>query len=373
MTSSPRDSSVGAWRHLLPARPAQLADTWSRGRLGIVIGVSLLAAVVAALSHLDTNSDFAQLNQAAEVWWRGGDPYSVRAGPFPVFYPFTAVVLALPFSFLPFPDAWFVGMGTAIFLWAITSRAEFRYAWFALLAPAFITTVRLSQWPGLMIGGALLPVWGFVLACKPTIGAALWLAFPSKRALVGSVVLLVLSIALLPTWPERWLGLLSEGVHFKPPVMFWGGPVDPSGSSPLASMGCSAARGTCLRSADALSLRNPAVVPDSSTIRARVATPLELRGRGFDRAVGNRADARMEQPSSILGGTGGNGSMDRIAVVLTLSVDGDDTTRTAGTALTDERCRLICRGFVAHESPLGSRVDEVEVLQPEPAPQGIGA
>lgn len=225
MTSSPRDSSVGVWRHLLPARLAQLTDSWIRGRLAIVIGVSLLAAVVAALSHLDKNSDFAQLYQAAEIWWRGGDPYSVRAGPFPVFYPFTAVVVALPFSFLPFPDAWFVGIGTAIFLWAITSRSEFRYAWFALIAPAFITTVRLSQWPALMIGGALLPVWGFVLACKPTIGAALWLAFPSKRALVGSVALLVLSIALLPSWPERWLGLLSEGVHFKPPVMFWGGPI----------------------------------------------------------------------------------------------------------------------------------------------------
>ena len=116
----------------------------------------------------------------------GQNPYDM-VGPgravewsFPLLYPFTAVMLVAPLALLPVPQAWFSGASIAIFVWAITSRREFRFAAFALATFTVFHAAKMVQWSPLLIGGALLPVWGFVLACKPTIGGALWIAYPNR-------------------------------------------------------------------------------------------------------------------------------------------------------------------------------------------------
>jgi hypothetical protein len=70
-----------------------------------------------------------------------------------------------------------------------------------------------------------MPACGFLLACKPTIGAALWAAYPSRAAALGSVVFLAVSLMLLPSWPLEWFATLGEVPHVAPPVSYLGGPL----------------------------------------------------------------------------------------------------------------------------------------------------
>ena len=99
------------------------------------------------------------------------------------------------------PDAAFVAFGAALFAWRSPKVNGFRFAWFAVFTPAFIYTVRMSQWPTFITAAGLLPWLGFLLACKPTVGAAMWVAFPNRKAVIGGLIFAVSSLTLLPTWP----------------------------------------------------------------------------------------------------------------------------------------------------------------------------
>ena len=194
-------------------------------RILLVVGIAAALGAFAGWTHVSLESDFTKIHQAALVWRNGGDPYAITSGSFPFMYPFTAVLFGLPFTFLPLPDVWFVAFGVGLFVWGITSDRRWRFVWLSFLTPALITTVRMSQWSALLMGAALTPAWGFLLACKPTIGAALWMAFPSKRAFIGGLLLVALSMALLPDWPIRFVNAVSGVSHLQAPVTFWGGPL----------------------------------------------------------------------------------------------------------------------------------------------------
>ena len=217
-----RDRLPAAWRTL--AR-----------RILVTIGVAALAAMMSYDAHpsvyAGTPSDFSMLHAAAKAWLSGSDPYEA-VGPgrsynvgHGLLYPFTAVLASAPFVYSPSPDPLYAACGAALFAWAISGQRRFRFAWFVLLTPAFIYTVRMSQWSGFMTAAALVPLWGFLLAVKPTIGMGLWLAFPSRRAAIGAAVFAILSLILLPTWPASWLAATSAVTHIRPPVLYWGGPL----------------------------------------------------------------------------------------------------------------------------------------------------
>jgi hypothetical protein len=180
--------------------------------------------------HTNPRSDFALLHASAEAWLRGDDPYAlVGPGrtydiPFRLVYPFTAVLAAVPFTFVQRPDAAFVMFGAVLFALAIQRRG-YPYALFGVLTPAFLYTAQMSQWPAALIGGALLPGFGWLLACKPTIGAALFVAFPSVRTLCAASAFAGASVILLPSWPAEWIDALPSAAHTRAPITFWGGPV----------------------------------------------------------------------------------------------------------------------------------------------------
>jgi hypothetical protein len=217
-----------------------------RSRIGAIvqgpwprIGAAAILAAAAAAWSLSSHpeiysssyprSDFAMLHAGAEAWQRGIDPYKhIGPGrdydlPFPLVYPFTALLAAVPFTWLPAPDACFVAFGSALFGWAIFGRS--RGVWLACLTPAFILNVQMSQWSALLIGAALVPGWSFLLACKPTIGAALFAAYPSRRTFLAGAAFAVVSVMLLPTWPVDWIANLPTATHTRAPVTFWGGPL----------------------------------------------------------------------------------------------------------------------------------------------------
>ena len=73
-----------------------------------------------------------------------------------------------------------------------------------------------GQWSPLLIAGAVLTPLSWLLAAKPSIGAALFTAFPSRRAVIGGVALLAISLAVSPAWPIRWADSVRVLVHASP-------------------------------------------------------------------------------------------------------------------------------------------------------------
>jgi hypothetical protein len=73
----------------------------------------------------------------------------------------------------------------------------------------------------------LLPWAGFAFAAKPTLGAALFVAFPSRRALVSVLAVVFASIAVFPSWPILWIQTLHAASHMSAPVthLWAGGPL----------------------------------------------------------------------------------------------------------------------------------------------------
>ena len=77
----------------------------------------------------------------------------------------------------------------------------------------------------MITAAALLPAAGFLLAAKPTLGGALWIAFPSVISLTLATGLVALSLYIDPNWPAAWLETARSAFHVRAPIQFWGGPL----------------------------------------------------------------------------------------------------------------------------------------------------
>jgi hypothetical protein len=178
--------------------------------------------------------DFDQVWFAARAVLAGQNPYEL-IGPgrafeweFPFFYPLPAALIAIPLA--PLPVAWadgvFVGVGSACFVWALTRRGYSTLP--CLLAVPFLAAVQTSQWSPLLAASLVIAPVGFVTVAKPTIGAALFAARPTRWPLIGGVVLTALAFALSPRWFHDWGSSFADAaarrpLHFSAPVMQPGG------------------------------------------------------------------------------------------------------------------------------------------------------
>ena len=86
----------------------------------------------------------------------------------------------------------------------------------ALLSAPFLNAVVLGQWSPLLTAAAVFPLLGWAWASKPSLGAALFAAYPSRRAALSGIAIVGLSLVVMPAWP---LGLVGC-----PP------PIDPAGA-----------------------------------------------------------------------------------------------------------------------------------------------
>jgi hypothetical protein len=167
----------------------------------------------------DRSGDFDPLYQAAGNLVQGENPYPHAAQSLP--YPLPAVLLAVPFTAIPLALARpifdvLVGWAFAYALW----RSRGRYALFALASGAYLFAMGNGQATPLMVAASLVPALGFLLAVRPNTSAALWVARPSLLALAGVSVFLVLSIAILPSWPrDWWMALPPDTTQWAPPVL----------------------------------------------------------------------------------------------------------------------------------------------------------
>ena len=213
-----RSPATGDVVHRLPCPRHRLTAAVAFGILG-----SALSWLAQNASH-PAHADWPLVYHAAQALMAGQDPYAVVSyGPFPLYYPLTAVLPVLPLAAFPLVEAqalW-VGLGTGVIAYALIARG-----WWALLAFAsapFLNAFLLGQWSLLLAGASAAPWLGFLWATKPTIGAAYFVAWPSRKAFIGIFLLAGLSLVLDPTWPMRWFAVLGDPPHIRAPVTRLGG------------------------------------------------------------------------------------------------------------------------------------------------------
>jgi hypothetical protein len=182
--------------------------------LGFVLGTRLLLYVWMP----DRSSDFDLLYRAAVRLIGGENPYSMGTGWFP--YPLPAVLLAVPFTAIPLEAARpifdiLVGWAFVLALWKYRGT----FSLLAVLSGAYLFALWNGQTTPLMVAASLVPALGFLLAAKPHTSAALWIARPSKLALLGVGAFLLLSLVVLPSWPrDWWTALLQDNTSLVPPI-----------------------------------------------------------------------------------------------------------------------------------------------------------
>ncbi len=196
-------------------QPAHVTFNQRCGFVGLIGLAAGLYVVKLRLPHPEHLSDLGQVLFAARAWTHGDNPYhAVKAWsewPFPLLYPFTAVLLAVPLTVLPTwtAEALFVASGTALLAWGLTRAPQPSPNLLVFVSAPFIHAVVLSQWSPILAGAALAPSAGFLLACKPNIGLALVAAFPRLTSAVSAGALVALSLLLWPGWIADWRVALS--------------------------------------------------------------------------------------------------------------------------------------------------------------------
>ena len=205
-------------------------------RLLLSVGLGLAFGWKAARFALQNEMprDLDQVWFAAGAVLAGRNPYQL-IGPsrpfaweFPFFYPLPAALIATPLAALPvaWADGVFVATGSACFVWAITRRG---YATLpCLLAVPFLAAVQTAQWSPLLAASIVVPPLVFFTVAKPTIGAALFLARPTRWPIVGAVALTAISFAQYPGWFTDWMSGFTEAaarrpLHFSAPIVQQGG------------------------------------------------------------------------------------------------------------------------------------------------------
>jgi len=196
------------------ARPAPSR----RLRAWLALGAGLLSGIRAFLwiSGEAKARDFDQVWFAARALLTGRNPYAeIGPGlqfdwPAPLFYPLTAAVAVLPLAAIGRSVAavLFAAIASGAFVWAATRRT---------IAPAVVITsasaalaAEAVQWSPLLAAAYGIPWLGALLCAKPTIGLAIWIARPTRVAVIGALVLAGIALALLPSWPADWLEALRH-------------------------------------------------------------------------------------------------------------------------------------------------------------------
>jgi hypothetical protein len=231
---------ISSWRSNLseiltkPDAPAAAAPSPSKqARFVAAILIGLIAGSFSAVMTMRPGStpDFEYPLTAAKHFLQGQNPYDVMSGagnappPYdqPLFYPFTAVVVILPLTLLGVTTATglFVGVCSGLLAWCITRDGLWRLHVFA--SAPFVMAATLGQFSPLLMLMAFSPWAGFLAAIKPNLGLALFLRRPSVSAVAGSLLLLAISIAVFPGWPNDWAESLRRdlgtGIH-KAPVLY---------------------------------------------------------------------------------------------------------------------------------------------------------
>jgi hypothetical protein len=194
----------------------------TRSHYALALLAALLAGLICWLAYRlppPSTSDFEPVWIGARALISGLDPYTVvpTAGTrYPLYYPLPAVLLGLPFGALSFAAARIAWAGISAAVFVLAALHYRRGLLTALLSANFLNAVVQGQWSPVLTSAAVFPAISWVWAAKPSIGAALFAAYPSRRAMVGCLLLVAVSLAVAPGWPIRWVNALRETNHVAP-------------------------------------------------------------------------------------------------------------------------------------------------------------
>jgi hypothetical protein len=221
------DETVSVENAVLPTQERRLL-------VALTIGVAAGLFSWLMQQRSGAHPDFEYVHTAARFFLEGQNPYHVMEGPpgssapfdQPLFYPFTTLLVAFPFA--PFSIAvatgLFIAISAAALAYCITKDGMWRLHIFA--SAPFVLAATVGQFSPLLCVMAFAPAMGFLAAIKPNVGLALFLRRPNVKTVVGSLLLLAVSIVVFPTWPRDWLESLRRSVTdetHRAPVLQAGG------------------------------------------------------------------------------------------------------------------------------------------------------
>jgi hypothetical protein len=194
----------------------------ARTRLIISVCIGILSGLFSAFFiHIaySEGGDFTWPLLGARALLQGVNPY-IDSDVFPMgsllFYPLPALLVAIPFTIFPhlLAAALFFGISSGLLAWGITRDGYSRLPLF--ISSPFWISLFAGQWAPLIVAAALLPGLLPLALCKPNIGLPLFVAYPSRRGMLASLAVLLLSLLILPSWPRDWLANLGDHANFVP-------------------------------------------------------------------------------------------------------------------------------------------------------------
>jgi hypothetical protein len=189
----------------------------------LAIGLLAAALCLAMLLPAGHAADLTWPLRGARALLDGQNPYTdptIGPGrPYPadavLYYPLPALLIVLPLSSIPYPLAAAAFAAISVGLLAAVHRQHPAFIGMLCSAP-LLTAVAYGQWSPLLTAAAGLPLLGCVLAAKPSIGAALWLARPDRRSFLSIAAIVLISLIVWPQWPLAWLHNVGQGRHVAP-------------------------------------------------------------------------------------------------------------------------------------------------------------
>lgn len=196
-----------------------------RRRLAIAVGVGAIAGLVgyAFLARPGSGGDYFFVWSAARTLFAGQNPYHVvpvgpeNPGSDVFLYPLPALIVVSPLAWLPVAASGglFLGIASALLAYALTRDGYHRLPLF--MSAPFLMAISLGQWSPLITAAALESNLGFAFAAKPNLGLAAWIYRPNVRAVVAAALIVVVSLAVLPSWPLDWYhNITSRPEKFSP-------------------------------------------------------------------------------------------------------------------------------------------------------------
>jgi hypothetical protein len=133
-------------------------------------------------------------------------------------YPLPAALVASPLSQLrpEIAGAIFMGLSCTLLAWAMLRDCPYRLPLF--LSAPFVQAAILGQWSPLLTAAALMPTLQFLAAAKPTVGLAAWIYQPSRRGIIGGLILVALAFLVLPGWLGDWRAVVGSTSKYRGPA-----------------------------------------------------------------------------------------------------------------------------------------------------------
>jgi hypothetical protein len=181
------------------------------------LGAGAYAWAGIVIHHGTFVPDFQFFWGSARILLSGQNPYAGFPTPVqdPLFYPLPTVLAAVAVAWLPLAIAAGVAVGISA---AVLAAVVPSWRWPLFASSAFVVAANQGQWSPLIVVGALVPAAGFLATLKPNLGLAGFAYRPTARGIVLAGLALLLSVAVLPTWPWDWLRNLRTLEGHAPPL-----------------------------------------------------------------------------------------------------------------------------------------------------------